>query len=140
MPNNNKALRLKALAREQRFVEPMLRDKEDEEKIKKYVESFTEKLIQQQKKIHLLLTDLFIQEIKLISILEDPRYKAVIGLPFMHRGNPLSQNELISDKKTVSTAKSKYEQNEIHNYLKYLSKCKYYSIFIIKYFSFKYRI
>lgn len=119
MPNNNKSLRLKALAREQRFVEPEPRDRENEDKIKKYVEAFTEKLIQQQKKIHLLLTDLFIQEIKLMSLLQDPRYKAFISLPFMTKGKQLS-----GESKSISNAKSKFEQNEINSYLKYIRKPK----------------
>lgn len=49
MPNNNKTLRLKALAREQLFVNPPIEDRLDESRVKSYVESFTSRLIQQQK-------------------------------------------------------------------------------------------
>ena len=121
MPNNNKTLRLKALAREQQFIDPLIREKDDEEKIKKYVESFTAKLIQQQKKIHLLLTDLFIQEIKLISLLRDPKYKVVVTVPFISGSKPVDRYGFETNN-AVGNTKIKFEQNEINSFLKYLRK------------------
>lgn len=49
MPNANKKLRLDALAREQQFVKIPKGTVLSEEKMKDYVEAFTDKLIHQQK-------------------------------------------------------------------------------------------
>lgn len=71
MPNTNKKLRLDALAREQQFVPIPKEERLSDEKMKLYVEAFTDKLIHQQKKIHLIITNLLIQELKLKAKLDE---------------------------------------------------------------------
>lgn len=76
MPSVNKHLRLKAIAREQMFVHSSSNE---------FVELFTEQLIHKQIKIHLLITDLFLQEIKLQKLLKMKKFKVLRGAQPLNR-------------------------------------------------------
>jgi hypothetical protein len=83
MPNTNKKLRLSALAREQKFVDLPEGANFSEHELKDYIESFTNKLIHQQKKIHMLLTDMILQELKIIYLFTLPKYKNVVTMSIL---------------------------------------------------------
>ena len=71
MPNVNKRLRLQALSREQKFIDPQLMEKRliTDQQIKNYAEVFTERLIHRQSKIHSTIKILFLQGLKLQNLL-----------------------------------------------------------------------
>lgn len=113
MPNVNKKLRMDALAREQKFVDVPQAERLTEERIQKYVELFTEKLIHQQKKIHLIVTDMFIQEMKLIHLFQQDVYKVVVTTSILNPGNQKSQP-------TFYNAKHKVNSRDVLKYLQSL--------------------
>jgi hypothetical protein len=111
MPTANKKLRLDALAREQRFVDIPYGDNLSEYGMKNYIESFTTKLIHQQKKIHLLLTELILQELKLVYLFTLPKYKNVVTMSILCPGNQKSSHNIYN-------TKPKVEAGDVLKYLK----------------------
>uniref|UniRef100_A0A7S3KU66 Uncharacterized protein n=1 Tax=Euplotes crassus TaxID=5936 RepID=A0A7S3KU66_EUPCR len=104
-------LRMDALSREQRFVDVPKAERMDEGRIKQYVELFTDKLIHQQKKIHLLLTNMFIQELKIIHLFHMEKYQIVVTTSILNIG---SQKSL----PTTYNAMHKIEARDVLKYLK----------------------
>lgn len=106
-------LRLEACSREQKFVDVPNAERLSENKVKKYVEVFTDQLVHRQKKIHLLLTNMFIQELKLIHLFQLPKYNLVVTSSLLSPGHQKSLP-------TLYNAKHKVEARDILKYLKSL--------------------
>ena len=104
---------MEALSREQKFVDVPKVELISENKIRKYVEVFTDKLIHKQKKIHLLITNMLIQQLKIIHLFHLPKYSTVVTTSII---NPGAQDSL----PTIYNAKHKVEARDILKYLQSL--------------------
>lgn len=102
-----------ALSREQRFIDVPKTEQMDEGRMKQYVEVFTDKLIHQQKKIHLLLTNMFIQELKVVHLFQREKYHIVVTTSILNAGNQKSLP-------TLYNAKPKVEARDVLKYLQNL--------------------